>query len=86
MLKPKARTFPTTVNTPQAANYLTENLLVGTYTMIQSATGGMARFAFVNKRFLDLTGLDRETVTADPLSFFACFHPGAGEGGHIRPE
>ena len=35
----------------------------------------MGRFAFVSQRFLDLTRLARETVTADPLSFFACIQP-----------
>ena len=43
--------------------------------MVQSAAGGMGRFAFVSQRFLDLTRLARETVTADPLSFFACIQP-----------
>lgn len=54
---------------------LTENIPVGTYTMVQPQDGGMARFSFMSTRFLELTGLDREAALADPRNAFACVHP-----------
>lgn len=54
---------------------LTENIPVGTYTMVQPADGGMANFAFMSRRFLELTGLTREEAASDPLKGFACVHP-----------
>jgi len=59
----------------QTAYELTENIPVGTYTMIQPADGGMASFSFMSKRFLDLLGLDRATVEKDPIRGFDCVHP-----------
>lgn len=59
----------------QAAFELTENIPVGTYTMVQPPDGGIGRFEFVSTRFLELLGLDRETVRADPFNAFACVHP-----------
>jgi hypothetical protein len=41
----------------QTAYDLTENIPVGTYTMVQPPDGGMARFEFMSTRFLDLSGL-----------------------------
>jgi|GEM_PF-3432307 len=63
------------VRLQQTAYDLTENIPVGTYTMVQPATGGMAKFAFMSSRFLELTGLDRAEAEADPLRAFACVHP-----------
>lgn len=54
---------------------LTENIPVGTYTMVQPPGGGMAYFSFLSKRFLELTGLDRASAKADPMNAFACVHP-----------
>ncbi len=54
---------------------LTENIPVGTYTMVQPPEGGMGSFAFMSRRFLELTGLTREEAEADPLKGFACVHP-----------
>ncbi len=54
---------------------LTENIPVGTYTMVQPAEGGIARFAFMSRRFLELTGLDREEAASDTLKAFAHVHP-----------
>jgi PAS domain S-box-containing protein len=54
---------------------LTENIPVGTYTMVQPADGGMAHFAFMSRRFLELTGLTREEAASDPLKGFSCVHP-----------
>ena len=59
----------------QTAFELTENIPVGTYTMVQPADGGIGRFEFVSTRFLELLGLDREAVRADPFNGFACVHP-----------
>lgn len=59
----------------QTAYELTENIPVGTYTMVQPPDGGMAYFAFMSTRFLELTGLKREEAAADPMKGFACVHP-----------
>ena len=54
---------------------LTENIPIGTYTMVQPPQGGMASFEFMSRRFLKLTGLTREEAASDPLKAFACVHP-----------
>jgi PAS domain S-box-containing protein len=54
---------------------LTENIPVGTYTMVQPPDGGLASFNFLSTRFLEMTGLDREQARQDPLKAFACIHP-----------
>ena len=54
---------------------LTENIPVGTYTMVLPPGGAMASFSFLSKRFLELTGLEREAAQRDPLKAFACVHP-----------
>jgi len=54
---------------------LTENIPVGTYTMVQPPHGGMAYFSFMSTRFLELTGLERSAAEADPMKAFACVHP-----------
>jgi len=59
----------------KTAYELTENIPVGTYTMVQPAEGGMAHFAFMSRRFLELTGLTHEEAASDPLKAFACVHP-----------
>ena len=59
----------------RTAYELTENLPVGTYTMVQPADGGLAQFRFMSTRFLELCGLNREEAYADPLKGFACVHP-----------
>jgi PAS domain S-box-containing protein len=59
----------------QTAFELTENIPVGTYTMVQPPDGGIGRFEFVSTRFLELLGLEREAVRADPFNGFACVHP-----------
>lgn len=59
----------------RTAYELTENLPVGTYTMVQPADGGLAQFRFMSTRFLELCGLNREDAYADPLQGFACVHP-----------
>ena len=59
----------------RTAYELTENIPVGTYTMVQPADGGLAQFRFMSTRFLELTGLRREEAWLDPLKGFACVHP-----------
>ena len=59
----------------RAAFELTENIPVGTYTMVQPPDGGMAYFSFMSTRFLELTGLERSEAEADPMNAFACVHP-----------
>ncbi|WP_093310914.1 PAS domain-containing protein [Tindallia californiensis] len=59
----------------KTAYELTENIPVGTCTMVQPAHGGMAKFEFMSRRFLELTGLTREEAASDPLKAFACVHP-----------
>ena len=54
---------------------LTENIPVGTYTMVQPPDGGMAFFSFLSTRFLELTGLDRDSARENPMNAFACVHP-----------
>ncbi|MGA1530292.1 MAG: PAS domain-containing sensor histidine kinase [Kiritimatiellia bacterium] len=61
--------------TRQTAFDLTENIPVGTYTMVQPPDGGMASFSFMSTRFLELTGLEREEARSDPMKAFACVHP-----------
>jgi PAS domain S-box-containing protein len=59
----------------RTAYELTENIPVGTYTMVQPPHGGMAYFSFMSTRFLELTGLERSAAEADPMNAFACVHP-----------
>ena len=59
----------------RTAYELTENIPVGTYTMVQPPHGGMAYFSFMSTRFLELTGLKREEARANPMNAFACVHP-----------
>lgn len=59
----------------KTAYELTENIPVGTYTMVQPADSSRANFAFMSSRFLDLLGLTREDVDADPQSPFKRIHP-----------
>lgn len=54
---------------------VTENIPVGTYTMVLMPDEELARFSFMSTRFLEITGLDRETARSDPLKAFACIHP-----------
>ena len=54
---------------------LTENIPVGTYTMVQPPDGGLAYFSFMSTRFLKLTGLKREEARENPMNAFACVHP-----------
>lgn len=59
----------------RTAYELTENIPVGTYTMVLPPGGTMAKFSFMSRRFIELTGLDRKAAVSDPLQAFACVHP-----------
>ena len=59
----------------RTAYELTENIPVGTYTMVLRPGDALAKFSFMSQRFLELTGLDRATAASDPLRAFACVHP-----------
>jgi len=59
----------------RTAYELTENIPVGTYTMVLPPGGTMAKFSFMSRRFIELTGLDRKAAASDPLQAFACVHP-----------
>lgn len=60
----------------RTAYELTENLPVGTYTMLQPPDGGMAQFRFLSKRFLEISGLpNREIAFTDPRNVFVTAHP-----------
>ena len=59
----------------EEAYALTENIPIGTYTMVLEPGAEMARFRFMSTRFLELTGLERAAAEADPLQAFACVHP-----------
>jgi PAS domain S-box-containing protein len=54
---------------------LTENIPVGTYTMVQPPDGGLAYFSFMSTRFLEITGLEPEAARTNPMNAFACVHP-----------
>lgn len=54
---------------------VTENIPVGTYTMVLEPGAELAKFRFMSTQFLELTGLQREEAEADPLKGFACVHP-----------
>jgi PAS domain S-box-containing protein len=59
----------------RTAYELTDNIPVGTFTMVQPAGRGMAFFSFLSTRFLELTGLEREEAQSDPMKVFSCVHP-----------
>lgn len=54
---------------------ITENIPVGTYTMVLGPDDDLARFGFMSRKFLEITGLEEEEARADPLRGFACVHP-----------
>jgi PAS domain S-box-containing protein len=61
--------------TQRAAFEVTENIPVGTYTMVQPPDGGLAYFSFMSTRFLELTGLNFEEARSSPMKAFECVHP-----------
>ncbi len=54
---------------------LTENIPIGTYTMVLRPGEQLANFSFMSSKFLEITGLTREEAQQNPLKGFACVHP-----------
>jgi PAS domain S-box-containing protein len=54
---------------------LTENIPIGTYTMVLKPNEELAKFRFMSRKFLEITGLSADEARADPLKAFACVHP-----------
>lgn len=54
---------------------LTEHIPIGTYTMVLKPGDELAKFGFMSRKFLEITGLEEAEARADPLSAFACVHP-----------
>lgn len=54
---------------------LTENIPAGTYTMLLEPGAEIARFGFMSRRFLEITGLSENDARKDPYRAFACVHP-----------
>lgn len=48
---------------------VTENIPIGTFTLIYRSTESRGQFLFVSQRFLELTGLQRKDVMSDPGFF-----------------
>ncbi|NCA71396.1 MAG: PAS domain S-box protein [Sphingobacteriia bacterium] len=59
----------------RAAYDVTENIPVGTYTMVLPPGGQVASFSFLSRRFLQMCGLTREEALSDPFRVFAICHP-----------
>lgn len=59
----------------QTAYEITENIPVGTYTMVLGPGEELANFGFMSRKFFEITGLDEAEARADPLKAFACVHP-----------
>lgn len=59
----------------RSAYDLTENIPVGTYTMVLKPGQALAHFAFISSRFLEITGLTRQEAQENPLTAFGCVHP-----------
>jgi len=67
--------FADEVARSRVALELTENIPVGTYTMILKPGETMARFSFMSSRFLELLGQTREEILRDPAHGFLSVHP-----------
>lgn len=67
--------FADEVARSRVALELTENIPVGTYTMVLKPGETMARFSFMSSRFLELLGQSREEILRDPAHGFMSVHP-----------
>lgn len=54
---------------------LTEHIPIGTYTMLLKPGDELAKFGFMSRKFLEITGLEEAEARANPLNAFACVHP-----------
>jgi PAS domain S-box-containing protein len=59
----------------RTAYEITENIPIGTYTMILTPGAELATFGFLSRKFLEITGLDEEEARSEPLRAFSCVHP-----------
>jgi signal transduction histidine kinase len=66
---------PGSSRTERALFDLTDNIPVGTYTMVLAPGATVGRYHFVSKRFLEMLDLDRETVLSDPALQLTRLHP-----------
>ncbi len=53
---------------------ITENIPVGTYTLVFKPGEAQGRFIFVSQRFIELTGLNRQDLLNDPNVFAEILH------------
>lgn len=67
--------FAEEVARSRVALELTENIPVGTYTMVLKPGETMARFSFMSSRFLELLGQTREEIIRSPADSFLAVHP-----------
>jgi len=67
--------YDTQLALERTAYEITENIRVGTYTMVLKPGDDLAYLGFMSRRFLEITGLEEAEVRADPLRAFACVHP-----------
>ncbi|MDG3041854.1 hybrid sensor histidine kinase/response regulator [Roseicyclus marinus] len=56
----------------RAAHALTEDMPGGAFTMLLEPGQDMARFTFASRHFLDLMGVERDRVLADPMAVLDC--------------
>lgn len=71
----------------KAAYELTENIPVGTYTLLQAADSADSvniHFTFMSRRFLELIGLTRDQMLRGPERFFQIIHPDDLEGWMVE--
>lgn len=54
---------------------LTENIPIGTYTLVLPPGGTIPHFHFMSKRFVELSGVDREALARDAMVGFSALHP-----------
>ena len=72
---PEARLVPVDEKLRETAYELTENIPVGTYTMVLEPGQEMARFSFMSRRFLEMLGVSREDAIRTPENVFLAVHP-----------
>lgn len=54
---------------------VTENIPVGTYTVVLRPGESSVHFSFMSRRFLEMLGLEREVLVRHPVAIFGCLHP-----------
>lgn len=59
----------------QMALELTDNIPIGTYTFVRAPGSTSGHFAFLSKRFLEITGINAEEARRDSEVVYRCVHP-----------